>query len=46
MLAVAGTTAIEALEADIEAIRVVNRVEALGAVLPVDRLGWCWRGEV
>jgi hypothetical protein len=39
VLAVAGTAAVEAEEADVEAEGVVDGVEALGAVLAVDGLG-------
>jgi hypothetical protein len=45
MVSVAGAASVEAVEANIEAGRVVNGVEALRAVFPVNRLCWARRPE-
>jgi hypothetical protein len=45
MVSVAGAASVEAVEANIEAGGVVDRVEALRAVFPVDRLCRAWRPE-
>jgi hypothetical protein len=46
MISIAGAASVEAVEADIEAGGVVDRVEALRAVFAVDRLGRAWRPEL
>ena len=46
VVAIAGTSAIETVEAHIEARGIVDRVEALGAVFSVHRLSWPRRVEL
>jgi hypothetical protein len=46
MVSLAGAASVEAVEANIEAGGVVDRVEALGTVFSVDRLCWSWRTEL
>ena len=46
MIAIARASTIETVEAHVEAGGVVDRVEALGAVLPVHRLSWPRRVEL
>jgi hypothetical protein len=46
MVSIAGTASVEAVEANIEAGRVVDGVEALCAIFPVDRLCWARRPEL
>jgi hypothetical protein len=46
VVSIVGAAAVEAVEADIKAGGVVDGVEALRAVFPVDRLCWSWRPKL
>jgi hypothetical protein len=46
MVSIAGAASVEAVEANVEAGGVVDRVEALGTVFSVDRLCGPWRAEL
>ena len=46
MDSVARTAAVEAVQADIKTSRVIDAVEAQGAVFAIDGVGRLWWGEV
>jgi hypothetical protein len=46
VVSIASATPVEAVEADIEAGRIVDRVEALGTIFSVDRLRCAWGAKL